>query len=145
MSLRDVIREHMHDTMTYVFASGGAAKKIQLDLTAKAFPVKKNAGRPTSAVDATTLPRNPLPKSWLLIVLVNDEEDVASVAAWAKGKETSRVAVFFPPGTDLYVGMKTWASHDLPSPGVVDHFRAVPGFRQDVGIRINGRIHLDFG
>lgn len=144
MALRDVVRHHMHDTMTYVFASGGAAQRLQEDLTQHAFPVKENAGRRTSAVDAAHLPEPPLPESWLLLVLVNDVRDVATVATWAKGKDLSRIVIFFPPGTDLVAGMKPWAANHLPTPGGVFHFRTAPAFRHDAGIRINERIGLDF-
>ena len=145
MTLRDVVRDQMHDTMTFVFASGGVAKRIQEDLTQRAFPVKKNAGRRTTAVDTTTLPRGYLPASWLLMVLVHDESDVAAVAAWAKGKDLSRIVIYFPPGTDLVAGMKPWAAQKLPTPAHVSHFRAIPAFRQEAGIRINERIASDFG
>lgn len=143
MTLRDVVRAHMHDTITYVYASGGAAKEIQDDLVRKAFPVRKGAGRVTKAVDAATLKRINLPPSWLLVVLVADESDVAVIATWARGKDASRVRLYFPPGTDLVAGAKPWDSQKL-TPAVASHFREVPGFRHEVGIAINDRIGKDF-
>ena len=144
VALRDVVRDHMHDTMAYVFASAGPAKKIQEDLTSKAFPVKKAAGRRTLAVDGDTLPAE-LPNSWLIIVLVHEDHDVEVLAKWSRGKDLSRIHLFFPPGVDLYVRMKPWAQADLPSPGHVGHYRSLPAFRRDVGVVINYRIGRDFG
>lgn len=142
MTLGDVVREHMHDTMAYVFATAGTAKAIQDDLTKKASVVKPGAGRRTLAVGPATMPPS-LPKSWLMVALVHDDKDVAAVAGWAKGKDLARIHFYFSTDVDLFTGMKPWATQDLPAPGDVANYGPLPAFRREIGIKINERIRLD--
>ncbi len=147
MTLRDIVRAHMHDTLTLVYASGGRALAIREDLTAKAFPVKKTrppAGRPTLAVDADTLGNITLPASWLLVALIESRRDVEVVATWAQGRDPTRVRLFFPPGTDIHAWLHPWAARQIPLPRTA-FYGPVPGFRQVLGIAINNRIGADFG
>lgn len=91
-------------------------------------------------------PSRPLPKSWVLAVLVCPGDSLQDVAAWVRGvprRDRERVYVYFHPATDRVAALSAWYAAGLDDP-IVSLAHDFTTFHKSFGARMNLQTYNDF-
>jgi hypothetical protein len=133
------IRKHRLDTTAYVLLREANCFGL------KPADFTKVAGRRLVPIGADQLPVHPLPKSWVLVVLVCPGDDLDALAAWAARltrADLHRVWFYELHGQDARRSYKPWVDAGLQYPPN-ERVDDVQEFNHVFANELNIRILLD--
>jgi hypothetical protein len=136
---RDVIHPHRLETVGFLLATRPPCTRIVVDEV-------RNVKRTLKALGPGDIPPSPLPRSWVLALLVCPGDTLEGIATWVRrlpARDRERVYLFFHPDVDRVAALASWyeAGLDDPIVSLAHDFRS---FHKSFGARMNLQTYLDF-
>lgn len=136
---RAVIHPHRMDTVGFLLATSPPCARL-LDEEVR------RVRRTLVALPPGGTPPKPLPRSWLLAVLVCPGDNLAGIAPWVRSlplRERERVWLYLHPDTDPIAALAPWYAAGLEDP-VVSLAHDFKTFHKSFGARLNLQTYTDF-
>lgn len=146
---RTIVRPHIHDTCCYLLSAHApctqTAKQQQAANRMRTSPTP--VGRDIVLIDYQAAATLTPPKSWLLVALLCEGDDIAPLVSWVKAdvrRRLDRVRFYRHESTQPEPLLRPWVNADLPPPRI-DTFSDQRGLSARFGQDILLQIAEDWG